>query len=219
MQKERWQLARARGFTLIEIMAVVVIFALLATLIVPATGADSRRNLEQAAERLVADLELARQRSVMTGIPHRLLLDLDRHSYRMEWRVDEAKAKGQEVTTETTETTETKAVQDEPASATAREAREKSLDLSPPRAELVDFYPLPSTFGRPTLLEDELFFEAVETESGKNRQGEVSVSFETDGTTEHTTIVVAHADGARRLVEILPLADAVRVLDAKDYVP
>ena len=54
--------ARGSGFTLIEIMAAVAIFALLAGLIAPRVGALTSRTLHQRAERIAGRLELARQR-------------------------------------------------------------------------------------------------------------------------------------------------------------
>ena len=85
--------ARARGFTLIEIMAAVAIFALLAGLIAPRVGALTSRTLRQRAERIAARLELARQRSVLTGVPHRLLVDLDQGGYQLEWQATEAEGR------------------------------------------------------------------------------------------------------------------------------
>ena len=64
----------------------VAIFALMAGLIAPRVGALTARTLHQRAERIVAQLELARQRAVVTGIPHRLLIDLDEGGYRSSGR-------------------------------------------------------------------------------------------------------------------------------------
>jgi type II secretion system protein H len=80
------ELRRRAAFTLIEMIAVVAIFALLAAFVAPNLGILSSRRLEQEAQRLSGQLELARQRTVVTGIPHRLAIDLDRGSYWLNGR-------------------------------------------------------------------------------------------------------------------------------------
>ena len=77
-------------------LAVVAIFALLAAFVAPNLGLLSSRRLQQQAERISAQLELARQRAIVTGIPHRLAIDLDRGSYWLEWFVTQAEAIGEE---------------------------------------------------------------------------------------------------------------------------
>ena len=66
----------AHGFTLIEMIAVVAIMALLIALVAPGLGTLSGRRLQHTAEALAGSLELARQRTVITGIPHRVRIDL-----------------------------------------------------------------------------------------------------------------------------------------------
>ena len=69
-----------RGFTLIEILAVVAILALVAAFVVPNLGGLRVRALRAEAQQLAAQLELARQRAIVTGVPHRLWLELDQRS-------------------------------------------------------------------------------------------------------------------------------------------
>ena len=76
----RYSRGRA-GFTLIEMLAVVAILALLATFVAPSLDAVRQRRLRAEAMSLAAQLEFARQRTVMTGVPHRVLLDLEAGSY------------------------------------------------------------------------------------------------------------------------------------------
>ena len=77
--------AHRRGFTLIETLAVVAILALAAVIVLPNLAALGERRLRHAAQRLAAELELARQRAVVTGVPHRILFDLENGLYRIEW--------------------------------------------------------------------------------------------------------------------------------------
>ena len=96
MRPTRIQARQARrggaGFTLIEMLAVVAIFALVASFVMPNIGALRDRKLRAQAQQIAAHLELGRQRAVMTGVPHRLLLDLDEAAYRLEWFASEAEA-------------------------------------------------------------------------------------------------------------------------------
>src|SRR5690606_26332346 len=55
------------GFTLIELIAVVAMFALVAALVLPTFDVGRRREVRQAGERVGDAVELARQRAIMTG--------------------------------------------------------------------------------------------------------------------------------------------------------
>ena len=79
----------SRGFTLIEILAVVAILALVAAFVVPNMGGFRARALRAEAQQIAAQLELARQRAIVTGVPHRLWLELDQAEYRLEWLAED----------------------------------------------------------------------------------------------------------------------------------
>ncbi len=187
---------RRAGFTLIEMMAVVAIFALLAGFVAPNLGLLTSRRLQQQAEQISAQLELARQRAVVTGIRHRLAIDLEGGSYWLEWYVTEAEATGK---------SETPPVLD------LRGAT--PIPMAPPSAGIRQFRPLPGMFGRPNQIEDSLVFHAVQTPDGSVARGEAFVEFERDGTASPTEIVLGDANGHALGLEVLPLADAVRIHD------
>ena len=63
---------RGGRFTLIEMMAVVAIFALLAAFVVADLPAPQLARCRTSRAGWPAQLEFARQRAVMTGIPHRV---------------------------------------------------------------------------------------------------------------------------------------------------
>src|SRR5437867_13177072 len=86
----------AHGFTLIEMIAVVAIMALLIALVAPGLGTLSGRRLQHTAEALAGSLELARQRTVITGIPHRVRIDLEAATWCLEWKVSDAEDRGEE---------------------------------------------------------------------------------------------------------------------------
>ncbi len=184
---------RARGFTLLEILAVIAILALLSSIVLPNLGAVRARNLRRGAKDLAAQLELARQRTVITGIPHRLLIDLEENAYRIEW-------------TGTDETGDQEAAI-VPGGAGAE------LDLSPPRIAEREYRPLPSRFGRLTRLADNLAFVGVEALGGWVKRGDFYIAFARDGTANHATIVLDDDSGHSVSLDVLPLADVIRIHD------
>lgn len=197
--------SRPPGFTLIELLAVLLIAGLLGGLVIPNLGATRSSALREEARKLAASLELARQRAVVTGIPHRLRLDTEAGRYRVEWEVTEARA--------------LRAVAGEPEPAAEPEEEESGAggvrelpDLSPPREEVPSFHPLPGQLGRTTALPERVVVEAVEVGSRRLRGREVTVPFDVDGTTEATRIRLRHLDGGSLELEVLPLADAVRIV-------
>src|SRR5262249_36320500 len=76
--------------------AVLAILALLIAFVAPSLGTLTGRKARNTAEAIAATLELARQRTVMTGVPHRVHLDLDEPSWRLEWWVSDAEENGEE---------------------------------------------------------------------------------------------------------------------------
>src|SRR6267142_4827808 len=120
-----------RGFTLIEILAVVAILALVAAFVVPNLGGFRRRALHNEARQLASQLELARQRAIVTGVPHRVWLELDQAEYRLEWLAADP---------------------EEVALIDARPELDVSgnspITLAAPRARELEFRPIPGNFGR-----------------------------------------------------------------------
>ena len=81
-------LARQRhctGFTLIEMIAVTLLFAVISGIFVPQIGLLSSRALGNLAKDLAAHIELGRQRAVVTGTPHRIVMDLEAGGYRLQF--------------------------------------------------------------------------------------------------------------------------------------
>lgn len=175
------------GFTLIELMAVVVIVVLLYGMVVPNLNLRGRRTLDGEADVLRADLELARQRAIATGTPHRLAIDLDRGRVHLE-RFEPAP----------------------PPSAEPRDPREP-VDLSPPRPSEGSFEPLPTRQGRGRSLHEDVFVASIETPEGPVDRGVVGLGFFQDGSATPARIRIANADGDALELEVLPLAEMVRV--------
>lgn len=194
--------ARLRsGFTLIEILAVVLILGLLMSLMLPAIGAGGGRNLRKQGDRVAATLELARQRAVVTGKPHRAVLDLEKGAFAVEWLVGEAQALGIDP--------------DDPDFGDDTE-EDGLIDLSPPMQNTRDYYPIPNKFGSFEPLEDGFFFEGVDTPEGWIESGEVSVMFDWDGSTDATQIVLSDADNRTITLDVAPLLETVRIREEVD---
>ncbi len=184
---------RSQGLSLIEMLAVVLIFAMLAAFALPNFGIRSGVALREQARRIAADLELARQRSVVTGVPHRLLIDLDQGGYRLEWWVTEAEATGTELA----------------AAPPVDPDDDAPLPLYAPRAEAREFRPVPTAFGRASWLEEDVYFAGVETAQSWVDAGTVAIAFASDGSAEPTRVRLEVSDGEALVLEVEPLADAV----------
>ena len=186
-----------RGFTLIEILAVVAILALVAAVVVPNLSGFRMRALRGEAQQLAAHLELARQRAIVTGVPHRVLLEIDQAEYRLEWLAEDP------------ETAELAPA--EKASAELDLNGNTPLDLSAPPAPVVDFQPIPGNFGRTQVVAAPFYFEAVETPTERITRGAVSIEFARDGSADYTKIYLQDAQGDHLTLDIHPLDDRVRI--------
>ena len=190
-----------RGFTLIEMMAVVAIMALIFAIGVPRLGTSRLRVLRGEAESIAASLEFARQRAIMTAIPHRLLVDLEDGGYRVEWFVSEDQAFGLEPGGES------------PLAFDFADAGEdeNSIDLRPPSRSERDYYPVSNrALGAFSWIDDALYFVGLDSPSGWIESGDVAIVFQADGTTEYSMLEIADADNNHITLEIEPLLDRIR---------
>ena len=186
--------AAAAGFTLIELMAVLVIFGLLATIALPNLGLRDSRLLDDDAKQLANGLEFARARAVMTAVPHRVLLDLD-HSA---WRIEAYSVPGGAAAADVA-----------PAAASASAAPGPPA-LVPPAEGVLDFAPLPGTLGDDARLDPRVGFAYVETPDGRFEEGLLQIVFEGDGTSEPAIVALQTQSGSRVVLQVAPLADTVR---------
>ena len=73
------------GFTLVETMVVLAVIGLLLAAAIPNIVQSNRgRRVEAAANEMVAHVSAGRQRAVASRIPHRLVIDPEQRSYRIE---------------------------------------------------------------------------------------------------------------------------------------
>lgn len=198
MSVPRRSVHETRGFTLLELMATVAVMALILGLVLPGLGATRTAELRDNARKMAAHLEMARQRAVMTGVPHRVLVSIDESAYRIEWYASE----------------EDELEEDEDFEEPEIELDASTpLSLSPPRDTDVRFRPLPNRFGRDVRLQDDFFFEGIETPEGWLDGGQVGIGFHRDGTADQTEIVIGDGEGRQLSLDVLPLLDVVRIRD------
>ena len=176
-------------------LAVTAILALVMTFAVPNTGMLQTRRLDAQARELVAQLELARQRAVMTGTKHRLWIDLEEAAYRMAWFVGESRG--------------LEGPARPPISYDVRGST--PLPLVAPQQDDREYRPVPGRAGDLRVLPEAYAFRGLQTDDGWIDRGEVMIVFDRDGTSNFAELVIEDQGGETRALEIRPLAEAVRV--------
>jgi len=204
--------AHARdGFTLIEMIAVVLILGLAMSLVVPNLSATRVNRLRDQAKKIAHQLETARQRAITSGTPHRLFIELEEGYFRVDWWVDEATAYPEDF-------------EDDPALLAADADGEPlpaydlsgPIPMSPPLGDEPDFFPMSGRFGRPTHLPDDYYFVGVDSESGWYESGGVEIVFGPDGVAEYSEIRLADAWDNVVVLQVEPLLELIRIRVADD---
>jgi type II secretory pathway pseudopilin PulG len=194
---------------LIEVLAVVLILGLVMSLLLPAVGAGGSRSLRKQGDRVAATLELARQRAIMTGKPHRVVLDLEAGSFGIDWLVSERQAyplEGEDAEEE----------DPEQGLAAASTLPDGTPDLAPPLDDTRDYYPIPNQFGRMEALDRGYFFEGVDTPEGWIETGQAYLVFEWDGESDAAQIVISDPDNRSIQLAVAPLIETVRIREETD---
>jgi hypothetical protein len=173
----------------------LLIGGLLMSMMLPNFGALQKKNLRDTADQIVERIDFGRQRAVMTGIPHRLAIDIDAGTYQLEWEGADAADVAKPV---------------EPPTEPGVEA---PLSLAPPPATERNFETLQGPLGKLETLGRGVEIAWIETPGGETDFGDAYVTFEADGTSSYTLLVLDEPGGHELALEILPLAEAVRILD------
>lgn len=192
------------GFTLIEMMAVIAIIGLMLGVLLPNLSSTQASQLEGRGHDLAARIDLARERAIVTSAPHRVWMELDEGLFRVDWWVDESRAYG------LPEDDEDPLL--DPNFAKAPEP----ISLSPPQTRYQEYFPIPMRFGNEDRLDEDTFFEGVNTDRGWITEGEVQLVFQTDGSTDYAEVILADDWGNSVTVEVQPLLDHTRVYRSED---
>jgi prepilin-type N-terminal cleavage/methylation domain-containing protein len=186
-------LRRARGFTLIEMLAVIALFGLIAVMVVPNLDLGGSRAVRSDAADLAAAIEFARQRAVMTGRTHVVTIEIEAGAHWVSW-----------------------AAPPEPPPPTPPDDAEAELQLVPPPLEIEELLPVPGEFGRPRVIDDGVAILAVEIPQGIADTGSVEIRIGGDGVSDPAAILLGTLDGEYPIrVEVEPLADVVQVVNAE----
>ena len=200
--------ARGRaGFTLIEIIAVVAIMAMVFGIGIPRLGRSGFDPLENEAENIAQSLRFARQRAVMTGSPHRLLIDLEEGGYLVEWYVTESRALGESAS-------QGLGVRGLASTGLDEEYGEHRplIDFVPRRKAERDFFPIRhQQMGTFRWLDDALYFVGASSSSGWVESGDYAIVFYADGTTDPTLLELADSDDRHVTLEIEAILQQVRL--------
>ena len=80
--------SRRKGFTTIEVLLVIVLLGLIATTVIPNIGGIFRVSVKSSVRRFAAIVKYTYDQAILTGRIHRIVLDLDEQS----WKVEAAEA-------------------------------------------------------------------------------------------------------------------------------
>ena len=190
---------RDRGFTLIEVMAVLVVLALVAGLVLPALRRSGRDDVGNDAKELAAAVEVARRGALTSRSAHRVVLDLENAS----WWIERAEVRA---------AAEPSAVPSGLPGEPPLWGDADTLPMSAPPAPETTFVPLVGLIGRGNTLRPSVSFEGAQTDDGWIEMGHVHVELHPDGSADRTLILLTSDDGARLQLTVEALDERVGIL-------
>ncbi len=201
------QTRRQAAFTLIELMAVIALMAMMFALGLPRRAESPWERLEDEAEQIAQTLRFARQRAIMTGVPHRLLIDLEQGGYGIEWLIDEPTLDGDDGLAGLSSLFGGAGLPPDPSEEKA------PLDFVPRRRTEREYHPIPhSRMGVFQWLDEAHYFVGVDGPGGWVESGDYAIVFAADGTTDSILLRLADADDHQLVLEIEPLLQSVRLV-------
>ena len=192
---------RDGGFTLIEVMAVLVLMALVAGMALPALRRSGQEDVLNDAREIAAAVEAARRGALTSRMPHRVVLDLEASRWWIE-RADRAPSA----------TAGTAGPTIAPGEAPLWGELDQ-LPLTAPSAEETAFVPVVGLVGRGNTLRENVVFEGAETVDGWIELGLVHVGLHPDGSADQTLILLTADDGTRLRLTVEALNERVGIHD------
>ncbi len=188
---------REAGFTLIEIMIVVVLIAAVMGVLIPSLGGDFGRGLSSATDVISAELRYVSQRAISTGRVHHWVVDLEGEDSGERFRIEEELEP------------EAPAVFETPTHA-------ELLELTPPVHE-AEFVPVDSRAGSWRWLGDEgVWIDSVVLGEQEFSEGLVEIAFAGDGGADPAEVLLTDERGNLTLIRILPFTGEIRVVEDLD---
>ncbi len=183
------------AFTLIEIMAVMLLLALIAGVALPAFGRGSGAAAENDARELAAGIESGRRAALTHRVPFRLVVDLRNAAWWLEQEAHE----------------EPEALRDLTPGELPAWAGLEVLPLLAPRAAARSYQPVPGLVGEGNVLRETVHFHGAETAEGWVEDGVVKIVLRPDGLADRTVLVLEAENGDRFHLEVEPLDETVGI--------
>ena len=213
--------ARARGFTLVELLVTILLIAVLAGTLIAGSGMMSSGRLRSAAGLVVTGVRLAVTRANVSGHAVRLVFDLDEGSLLMEETTDRMLR-----VKETTDTKKSEGVAAgaDPASQAEKEATQYADGIiKGPKAARAHFKGIPFGSTDPDPAHGRKFgrgvhYRLVQTEhDGKPREKGRSYLYVWPGGTTERAVVQIERDGSEDVLSVLvsPLTGRAKIQHGK----
>lgn len=185
---------RRPGFTLLEVMAVVLLLSLLAAVALPALGRSQAGAAEEDAREVAAAIEYARRSALATRQDHRLILDLREARWWVERRERPRDPESDLAPGEITIW-----------------GNQSDLPLTAPRTTLGEYQPVSGLVGQGNVLRDDVFFGGAETATGWIDDGQLQIEVRADGQIDAVEIHLVTAERDRIRIAIAALDEHVGI--------
>lgn len=169
------------AFTLIEMMAVMLLLALIAGVALPAFGRGSGADAENDALEIAAGIETARRAALTDRVPFRLVVDLREAAW---WLEREARDNPE-------------AVAEAAPGELPRWADDDDLPLTAPTSGTRTFENVPGLIGQGNVLRETVHFVGARTVDGFVEDGSIQILFRPDGIADPTTLTLEAENGTR----------------------
>ncbi len=179
---------RSGGFTLLELLIVVMLMALLSSAFLPNLGGSFGFRLRDASREIAGELDYVSQRAIATGVSHRWELNLDAQRFRVQ-RLEELPA---EVWAELP-------------------THSELLDLAPPRPQQ-DYIPIENRAGEWRALQsNRVRIDEVRLAHERLTAGSAVITFAPDGGADSAELWLQDDNGLELRIRVLAFTGELRI--------